>query len=235
MSFPNTHTPLLSEITGNARYQCPTYKVHGVDAFYLTPELERHFCRLFPTTINREMMRLFGISFSTMQRFKRQLGLSKKMKTIRRKQAAIAKQICEENGYYDSIRGKQPSEACKEATREMWRNGFHPMKALKRKNRIKYERVCKQRGEARKELIRKERIRVNWGMERETKLYIPYDPIGPKRISFRNNCKKAGYIPGRARDDRDKWNIYYNSKTNRTPIREANGKKLGFNFIELES
>jgi hypothetical protein len=69
------------------------HKVRGVNAYYLTPELEQHFRRLYPTTLNRDMMRLFGISFVTMQRFKRQLGLTKNMTTIRRKQAAIAKQI----------------------------------------------------------------------------------------------------------------------------------------------
>ena len=87
MAFPNTHTPTRAEITGKARYQCPMHKVHGADAYYLTPEMEKHFRRLYPVTMNRDMMRLFGISFSTVQRFKRSLGLEKKMKTIRRKHA----------------------------------------------------------------------------------------------------------------------------------------------------
>lgn len=43
MSFANTHTPLRSEITGKARYQCPMHKVRGVDAYYLTPELEERW------------------------------------------------------------------------------------------------------------------------------------------------------------------------------------------------
>lgn len=233
MSFPNTHTPTLGEIEGKARYQCPMHKVRGVDAFYLTPELEQHFRRLFPKTINREMMRLFGISFSTMQRFKRQLGLEKKMPVIRRKQAAIAKQICEANGYYDSIRGKAPSEACQEASRQKRASGFHPMKALKRKNPRRYKRICQERSEKRKELCRKERLRVNWGMQQHTKLYLPYAPLGRKRSVFRNCCKQVGYIPGAGRDEQERWYIYYTAATCRSQIRELHGARLGFHFVPL--
>ena len=111
MSYPNTHTPRMAEIEGKARYQLPSRLVRGVKTYYLTPELEQHFRRLFPVTMNRDMMRLFGISFSTMERFKRNLGLTKNMRTIRHKHAQQVKRICEENGYYDSLRGKAPSEA----------------------------------------------------------------------------------------------------------------------------
>ena len=93
MSFRNTKTPTLAEIEGKARYQVPTRLVRGVKTFYLTPEVEKHFRRLYPVTMNRDMMRIFGISFSTMQRFKRELGLQKKMRTIRHKQAQLAKRI----------------------------------------------------------------------------------------------------------------------------------------------
>ena len=42
MSFPNTHTPRMSEISGEAKYQCPMHKVNGADAkeivIYLKPQ-----------------------------------------------------------------------------------------------------------------------------------------------------------------------------------------------------
>ena len=146
----------MSEIEGKARYQLPSRLVRGVKTYYLTPELEQHFRRLFPVTMNRDMMRIFGISFSTMERFKRDLGLQKN--TIRHKHAQQVKRICEENGYYDSLRGKQPSDACIEAARQKRASGFHPLKALKQKNPKKYRGVVQQWSEARRELIRKERI-----------------------------------------------------------------------------
>ena len=111
------------------------HKIRGVDAYYLTPELEARFIKLFPVTLNRDMMRLFGISFVTMQRFKRKLGLSKKMRVIRRKQAEVTKQICEANGFYDSMRGVTRTEQEKEAVREGYQRklatGWRPLKSLR--------------------------------------------------------------------------------------------------------
>lgn len=234
MSFGNTHTPLRSEITGKARYQCPMHKVRGVDAYYLTPELEERFRKLFPVTLNRDMMRLFGISFVTMQRFKRKLGLKKNKRTIIRKQAEVTKKICEANGFYDRMRGVARTEQEKEAMREGYRRklatGWRSLKSLRHKNNKKYHRVVKQWGERRKELIRKERIREYNGLERQTKLYIPYDAYGTKRLSFRNCCRTAGYIPGNARDPEERWVIYYTPETKRGEIREKNGRALGFRF-----
>lgn len=233
MAFANTHTPLRAEIKGPAKYQCPIRKVHGADAYYLTPELEVHFRRLYPGTMNRDMMQIFGISFSTLQRFKRSLGLEKKMRIIRRKQAKITKKICEESGWYDSLRGKAPSEACMEAYRKKRESGWHPLKGLRHKNNRRYHRIMRKRSEQRKELIRKERLRVNWGLERETNLLLPYDPYGRKRSVFRNTSKKVGYIPGNAKDPNERWVIYYTQDTKRGDKKEANGKALGFRFEPL--
>ena len=229
MSFKNTHTLLRSEIIGKARYQLPMKKVHGQDRFYFTPELEAHFRRLYPVTMNRDMMRMFGISFSVMQRFKRSMGLEKKMQTIRHKQAELTKKICEANGYYDSIRGKALSEAALEAMRQLRSSGWHPMQVV-RKNKRRYQRMMEKRSEKRKELMRKERLRVDWGLEQHTKLYLPYDPYGRKRICFKNCARKVGYIPGNARIPEERWTIFYDENTKRGEIREKHGIALGFTF-----
>ena len=233
MSFRNTKTPTKAEIKGKPRYQVPTRLVRGATTFYLTPELEQHFRRLFPVTMNRDMMRLFGISYGTMQRFKRELGLQKKMKTIWHKQAQLTKRICEENGYYDSIRGKAPCEAAMEAARLKRESGWHPLHAV-RKNKRRYQLLMQKRSEKRKELIRKERIRVDWGMEQNTNIHIPYDPFGKRRISFKSNCKRVGYIPGDSRIQAERWTIYYDENTKRGAIREKRGIELGFKFEPLK-
>ena len=229
MSFRNTKTPTKAEIKGKPRYQVPTRLVHGLTAFYLTPELEAHFVRLYPITLNRDMMRIFGISFSTMQRFKRQLGLTKNKKVIIRKQAEVCKKICEANGYYDSIRGKAPSEAAMEATRRLRATGWHPMQVV-RKNKRRYQRLMQKRSEKRKEAMRKDRLRINWGIEPEHNFNLPYDPYGLKRTSFRNCCRQVGYIPGNARIQAERWTIYYDENTKRGAIRERHGERLGFRF-----
>ena len=229
MSFRNTKTPTKAEIKGKPRYQVPTRLVHGLTTYYLTPELEAHFVRLYPITLNRDMMRIFGISFSTMQRFKRELGLQKKMKTIRHKQAQLAKRICEENGYYESMRGKAPCEAAMEATRQLRASGWHPMQVV-RKNKRRYQRLMQKRSEKRKEAMRRDRMRINWGIEPEHNFVLPYDPYGRKRMTYRNTCKQVGYIPGNARIQAERWTIYYDENTKRGAIRERHGIELGFKF-----
>ena len=233
MSFRNTKTPTRAEIVGKARYQVPTRLVRGVKAYYLTPEIEAHFVRLFPITLNRDMMRIFGISFVTMQRFKRQLGLTKNKKVIIRKQAEVCKKICEANGYYDSIRGKAPSEAAMEATRRLRATGWHPMQVV-RKNTRRYQRLMQKRSEKRKEAMRRDRMRINWGIEPEHNFVLPYDPYGRKRMTYRNTCKQVGYIPGNARIQEERWTIYYDENTKRGAIRERHGIELGFKFEPLK-
>ena len=234
MSFRNTHTPTKAEIVGKPRYQVPTRLVRGVKTYYLTPELEARFVRLYPITLNRDMMRLFGLSFVTMQRFKRQLGLTKNKKVIIRKQAEVCKKVCEENGWYDSLRGKAPSEACQEATRQLRASGFHPMKALKKKNPRKYRRILEKRSEARKAAIRRDRLLIDWGLTPHHNFVLPYDPYGKKRMVFRNCCKQVGYIPGNARIQAERWTIYYDQNTRRGVTREQHGVALGFKFLPYE-
>ena len=232
MSFANTHTPTRSAITGKAKYQLPMRKENGADTYYLTPELQAHFVRLYPTTMNRDMMRLFGIGFSSLQRIKRKLGLEKKMQTIRKKQAQLVKKICEDNGYYDSIRGKSPCQACLDAARRKRATGWHPMLEVK-KNKKRYEDMLQKLSSERKELFRKERFRVNWEIGKQTNLYIPYDPYGRKRSLFKYSVKAAGYVPGNAYKKDERWVIYYTPNTRRNAKREEHGNELGFKFEPL--
>ena len=151
MSFRKTKTP--NKPTTPAKWQKPTRpKYRAVkDEYYLEGELKERFCKLFPKNSNRRMMTWFGISFSTLQRFKREFGLEKDMKSIIRQQAKDTKKICERNGYYASIRGKGPSEACLEATRQLRAEGFHPIKQLKANNPRKYKRLMQKKSEQRTE------------------------------------------------------------------------------------
>lgn len=140
MSFGNTKTPLKP--TGKAKYQLPmraTPESNGVKTYVLEGELKKKFIKLFPKNSNRRMMEWFGISFSTVQRFKNELGLKKDMKAIRRQLTMDVKKTCEENGWYDSLRGKPTSEACREGTRRLRASGFCPLKELKKKNPRRYK------------------------------------------------------------------------------------------------
>ena len=232
MSFRNTKTPLKP--TTAAKWQVPMRPnpTSGAKEYYLEGELKERFCKLFPKNSNRRMMAWFGISFSTLQRFRRELGLEKDMKAIRKQQAKDAKKICERNGYYDSLRGKTPSEACLEATRQLRAEGFHPIKQLKANNPRKYKRMLRKKSEQRKELWRKERLRAFYGLDRQTNLHIPSSPLSHRAAAQKYAMIKAcNYFADPLGDPHV---ICYDSETQRSAQREATAAKHGLKVVEAD-
>ena len=232
MSFRNTKSPLKP--TTPAKWQVPMRPnaKSGMKEYYLEGELKERFCKLFPKNSNRRMMTWFGIGFSTLQRFKREFGLEKDMPSIIRQQAKDTKRICERNGYYASIRGKAPSEACLEATRQLRAAGFHPMKQLKANNPRKYKRLMQKKSEQRKELWRKERLRQKYDLDRQTSLHIPLNPLSHRASSHKHAMIKCcNYFPD---PDGDPRIICYDSETQRSAQREATAAKHGLKVVEAD-
>ena len=232
MSFRNTKTPLKP--TTAAKWQVPMRPnpTSGAKEYYLEGELKERFCKLFPKNSNRRMMAWFGISFSTLQRFKRECGLEKDMKSIRKQQAKDIKRICDRNGYYASIRGKAPSEACMEAARRLRAAGFHPIKQLKANNPRKYKRMLRKKSEQRKELWRKERLRAFYGLDRQTNLHIPSSPLSHRAAAQKYAMIKAcNYFADPLGDPHI---ICYDSETQRSAQREATAAKHGLKVVEAD-
>ena len=232
MSFRNTKTPLKP--TTAAKWQVPMRPnpINGVKEYYLEGELKERFCQLFPKNSNRRMMTWFGIGFSTLQRFKREFDLEKDMQAVRRQHAKDIKKICERNGYYASIRGKAPSEACMEAARQLRAAGFHPIKQLKANNPRKYKRLMQKKSEQRKELWRKERMRMVYGLERRTKLRLPLNSLTHAASACKYMMiRECNYFPD---PDGDPRIICYDSQTRRSEKREATAIRHGFTIVEGE-
>ena len=232
MRFRNTKTPLKP--TKEAKWQVPMRpsQKNGVSAYYLEGELKERFCKLFPKNSNRRMMTWFGIGFSTLQRFKRECGLEKDMQAVRKQQAKDIKKICERNGYYDSLRGKAPSEACLEATRQLRAAGFHPIKQLKANNPRKYKRMLRKKSEQRKELWRKERLRAFYGLDRQTNLYIPSSPLSHRAAAQKYAMIKAcNYFADPLGDPHI---ICYDCETQRSARRETTAAKHGLKVVEAD-
>ena len=232
MSFRNTKTP--TKPTTAAKWQAPMRPnpKSGAKEYYLEGELKERFCKLFPKNSNRRMMAWFGISFSTLQRFKRECGLEKDMKAIRKQHAKDIKKICERNGYYASIRGKAPSDACMEATRQLRAAGFHPLKQLKANNPRKYRRLMRKKSEQRKELWRKEKLRAFYGLERQTHLRIPTDPMSRRATAQKHAMIKCcNYFADPLGDPHI---ICYDSETRRSARREATAAKHGLKVVEAD-
>lgn len=232
MSFGNTKTPLKP--TSPAKWQIPMrpHPTKGVMEYCLEGELKEQFCKLFPKNSNRRMMTWFGISSSTLQRFRRELGLEKDMRSIRKQQAKDTKKICEKNGYYASLRGKPMPEACQEGARKLRAEGFHPLRQLKVNDPRKYKRVMRKRSEQRKELFRKERLRQVYGLERKTDLHIPLCKLSHTASSHKHQMiYKCNYF---ADPLGDPFIVCYDSQTQRSARREATAARHGLKVVEAD-
>lgn len=232
MSFNNTKTP--TKPTTPAKWQVPMrrHPASGVKEYYLKGKLKERFCELFPYNTNRRMMEWFGISHFTLQRFKHELGLKKDMQAIYKQHSEDIKEICENNGYYASMRGKPVPEACMEATRRLRAEGYHPFKRLKEINPEKYEQMRHKMSEQRKELWRKERLRQSYGLPRKTKFHIPDCNISPGASKQKYLLiHKFNYF---ADPFCDPHVVCYDSETRRAPRHETTAVKHGLKVVEAD-
>ena len=203
----------------------------GKEKYVLEGETLRMFKKLFPIHSTRRIAEWFGLSFSSIQRFKRELGLKKNMKAIGREHVRDIKRTCEANGWYDSLRGKAPCEAAIEGTKRLRAQGYHPLLALKEKNPRKYRKVLQKRSEARKTLFAKERRRMLYGLERKTKLRVLLSPLSPSARSFKHSMiKRFNYFADDAHRD---W-VCYDSTTRRNAKSEETAIKHGLRIVEGE-
>lgn len=225
MSF--TPTPLKKDIKKKPRYPIPVVK----GKYILEGDVKEKFVELFPKTCNRRMMQWFGLSFATLQRLKRELSLEKDMKAIMRQQARDCKRTCEKNGYYASIKGRRPSEATIEATRQRFRTGWNPLKALKEKNPRKFKKYIEKRRNSWQETRRKEKARIIYGLPQKTKFHIAINPLSHTASSQKHAMiKQNNYFSD---PDHPSW-VCYDSQTVRSPRREATAKKHGLRIMEGE-
>lgn len=235
MSFNNTKTPTKGSVKGKQRYTVPTRKgKNGGTEYYLNPELEAEFRRLYPITMNPVLMAWFGLSFTTIQRFKRQLGLEKDRRVILKKHAAQVKRICTKNGYYDSLKGKAPTPQCMEAYKRKAAAGFSSIRAMKEKSPRKYAAYLKRKSETRRDVWRRERRRVEIGLEQKTNLLCPQFIYSKSQVNHRRNAGLRGYQPGDKRElNGERYMIYYTADTRRSAIFECNLQADGFTVKPL--
>lgn len=82
------------------------------------------------------------------------------------------------------------------------------------------------RSRSRKEMLEKERMRVNWGLPQRTRLKVY---ANHRKTTLRADMKRAGYIV----DDDDPDRLYYPEGLKRRTIREEHGREMGLRFYPL--
>jgi len=107
-----------------------------------------------------------------------------------------------------------------------------------RKTKEGLRAIRQRKAELHKRMCRQERLRLLGGGRPQCCQNIRLQPFTKSQISRRNKAVKLhGYIvkPGAllADNDPDRWVIFYNKKTKRSPTFERNGTSDGFIFKEL--
>jgi hypothetical protein len=211
----------------------------------LNDEQREWLCRWFPTIENKRLAKAMGISDYKLHEFARELGLTKSeagLKAIRKRRDKAAARTNERNGCYDRKRGHPPSETTLEGNRKRWeetRQGLRecPMTMLKKHYPKKYMEAIKKKSHERRETIRKEKLRMMYGLDRKTRLKpVVLVPYKRSQTHHRNSALRRGYLldvdcsegsPGR-------YVIYYDDETQRSERFEQNCIKDGFRFEKDE-
>ena len=209
--------------------------------FVLTQEQEAWLRKWYPIRENSLLMSSSGMSHSTLHRLARQLGLKKSkrgLEGIKKRQAAHIKEVCEANGWYDSLRGRPVSEECRQGTARMWqeiREGkrLHPFRILLRDDPKRYSDMVRTNSARRKTLIARERMRQDYGVARHTRLHLPAAPYTRKQVSHRYNAMRRGYYVMEDKTDKGgyRFNIYYDQDTTRSELFERNLRADGFRVL----
>lgn len=215
--------------------------VHRVTTIVLTAEQEDWLRAYFPMIENKRLMKLSGLSDGALHRFARELGLKKSeegMHAIKKRQAAHIKRLCEKNGYYESMRGRPAPEEILKANIKMWQEikegkREHPIAVMKREHPRKYRSWLKRKSEERKELARKERLRMKYGMSRKTKIKILSNPYTKTQAMHRCNALRRGYFYAEDCSEGGgyRYDIYYDDNTQRSERFEKNLVEDGFKVL----
>lgn len=93
--------------------------------------------------------------------------------------------------------------------------------------------INEQRSKTLKETNRKERLRLMYGMKRKHKYYIALKPYRRSQLQHRHGALQRGYLLAEDCSEQggERWNICYDSDTQRSERFERNLIKDGFHVL----
>lgn len=211
----------------------------------LSEEQQRWLKRWFPVTENDRLASAMGISVGCMRGLAQRLGVAKSeegLSAIRKRQGRAMAQTFESRGLYDKKRGHPCSEATQEGSRRRWeliRQGVlkSPTAIMKERNPEQYREMLASISRSRKEMFRKEKMRMIYGLEKKTRLkHVVLCPFTRSQIHHRHNAIARGYLLDAdcSEGTPDRYTIFYDDETERSTKFEENCIKDGFTIKKDE-
>lgn len=195
-----------------------------------TEEDVRWIVRHYKHTKNDDIMAKIGISNSQLHRIARKHGLKKsrqQMRKIYRETTQAAVRACIENGVYEQ-NAERARLQHEERRRAGIPNGFRRGESNHdRMSDRKYNEVMERIHRTRNETIRKERMRIRWGLPQKTKMKLVSG--GHLRACRRYAFRQRGYIVAKGSND-----VYFNDNTNRNEYMESTAIRYGLHVHQQE-
>ena len=188
----------------------------------------RHYRR----TKNADIMEKYGIGESALYRVARKYGLKKSRQQMKKTQAnatAAAHQACKDYGIYEETRERQTRAAAERRARgERIPGSFMPGESNRtRFGRKRFAQIIAKATATRNESIRKDRMRIRWGLPQKTKLKLVGG--GHQRACHRYLFRKHGYIVPRGSNE-----VYYDNDTTRSVQMEQNARLWGLHVLSAD-
>ena len=193
----------------------------GTKGRELTEKELRWFIKHYQHTRNDEIQVKLNITYSSLHRIARQYGLKKSrqfMKMTQEEATRKAKESHEMNGTY------HPKGYIIPRSEE-----FRLKKGIGMRDRMTRKQIretTKKRIASRNETIAKEKRRILYGFEQQTKMRLVCEPKAKK--AFRHNMKKRGYLV----KEKGANTLYITQETQRSEICEKHAIALGFSIVE---
>ena len=201
----------------------------------LTEKEEQWIVRHYHNTRNGDILAKFGIGESQLHKVRRKYGLKKSDRFMRKtRREAVAQSVT-------AFREHGESERAAERAREQWaerkRKGDYGNVGFKKgesnKDRMsprRYKQMVEKARQKRNETIRRDRVRIHFGMEPKSKLVKHWDANRDwRKIHYRYQFREFGYDVEPGSND-----IYYFADTERHPIMERNAQRHGIRILPAE-
>lgn len=196
----------------------------------LTERQVQWIVKHYQHTKNADIMEKYGIGESALHRVARKYGLKKSRQQMKRTQAnatEAAHQACKDYGIYEETRRRMKQKMQDMSSRgERIPGSFMPGESNRDRLGPKRFKQCIEKAAATmREIRRKERVRLHFGLPQQTRLNISYNGYtaeARKRSSHRYLFRKHGYIVPRGSNE-----VYYDSETVRSEQMERNAHLWG--------
>lgn len=197
----------------------------------LTEREEAWIVRHYHNTKNGDIMAKYGIGESQLNAVRKKYGLKKTDRFVKKMRTeAVEHSVVAFREHGESERAAERARAAwaeRKRTGDYGRVGFQKGESNRdRMSPRRYKAMLQKIQQKRNETIRRDRIRIHWGMEPKSKLVKNWDAKRDwHKPHYRYKFRQYGYDV-----EPDSSDVYYYPDTVRHPVMEANAEKWGFRF-----